>query len=46
MGDCAFIDWDAETVDNKFESAQDTFLIRDGASAVQTYSPRVTPKKG
>ena len=45
-GDCAFIVWDAETVDNRFESATDTFVIRDGRIAVQTYAAKVTPKSG
>jgi hypothetical protein len=45
-GDCAFIVWDAETVDNRFESASDTFVVRDGRIAVQTYAAKVTPKQG
>ncbi|MDB4889974.1 MAG: SnoaL-like polyketide cyclase [Gemmatimonadetes bacterium] len=44
-GDCAFIVWDAETVDNKYEDAQDTFIVREGVIAVQTYSGKVTPKQ-
>ena len=43
-GDCAFIAWDAETADVRFESASDTFVIRDGRIAVQTFSAKVTPK--
>jgi hypothetical protein len=43
-GDCAFIVWDAETVNNRFDSATDTFVIRDGRIAVQTYVPAMTPK--
>jgi ketosteroid isomerase-like protein len=43
-GDCAFIFWDAETATNKFEAASDTFVVRDGAIAVQTYAAKVTPR--
>jgi ketosteroid isomerase-like protein len=43
-GDCAFIAWDAETSANKYEGASDTFIIRDGRIAVQTFSAKVTPK--
>ena len=35
-GECAYILWDAETRDNIFESATDTFIIRDGKIHVQT----------
>jgi ketosteroid isomerase-like protein len=45
-GDCAFIVWDAETADNKYEDAQDTFIVREGVIVVQTYSGKVTPKQG
>ena len=43
-GDCAFIVWDAETADNRFEDASDTFVIRDGKILVQTYAGKVTRK--
>jgi ketosteroid isomerase-like protein len=43
-GDCAFIVWDADTPDNKFESATDTFVVREGKILVQTYAAKVTPK--
>ena len=43
-GDCAFIFWDAETRDNRYESATDTFVVRDGRIAVQTFAAKVTPK--
>ena len=44
--DCAFIVWDAETPDTRFESASDTFVMRDGRIAVQTYAGKITPKTG
>lgn len=43
-GECAFIVWDAETPDNKFESATDTFVVRDGKILFQTYEAKVTSK--
>ena len=44
-GDCAFITWDAETSANRYEAANDTFVIRDGRIAVQTFSAKITPKR-
>lgn len=43
-GDCAFIAWNAETSANVFEFATDTFVVRNGRIAVQTYGCKVTPK--
>ena len=43
-GDCAFIVWEAETSDNRFELASDTFVVRDGRIAVQTFAAKITPK--
>jgi ketosteroid isomerase-like protein len=43
-GDCAFIVWSADTPDNRYEVASDTFLIRDGKIVVQTFAAKVTPK--
>lgn len=43
-GDCAFIVWSAETPDNRYDAAADTFLVRDGKIAVQTFAASVTPK--
>jgi catechol 2,3-dioxygenase-like lactoylglutathione lyase family enzyme len=40
-GDCAFVCWDAETPDHTYEAASDTFLVRDGRIAVQTFSAKV-----
>ena len=44
-GDYAFVVWEAETADNRFESASDTFVMRDGRIALQTYAAKVTPKQ-
>jgi hypothetical protein len=43
-GDYAFIFWDAETVDHRFEAATDTFVVRDGRIALQSYAAKITPK--
>ena len=44
-GDCAFVCWDAETPDHTYEAASDTFLIRDGRIAVQTFAAKISPKR-
>jgi hypothetical protein len=44
-GDCAFVAWDAESSANTYEGASDTFVIRDGRIAVQTFSAKVTAKR-
>ena len=43
-GDYAFIVWDAETVNTRFEFATDTFVVRDGRIALQTYAAKAAPK--
>ena len=43
-GDCAFVVWEAETSANSYEAASDTFVVRDGRIAVQTFSAKITPK--
>ncbi len=42
--DIAFITWSAETADNFYELGTDTFLIRDGKIATQTFAARTTKK--
>ena len=44
-GDCAFVCWEAETPDHTYEAATDTFLIRDGRIAVQTFNAKITAKR-
>jgi len=44
-GDCAFILWDAETSDNRYENATDTFVVRDGKIVAQTYAATVSVKQ-
>ena len=43
-GDVAYIVWTAETADNVYELATDTFVIEDGKIRVQTFTAKTTPK--
>jgi ketosteroid isomerase-like protein len=44
-GDCAYIIWSAETAENHYELATDTFVVRDGKIAVQSFAGKITPKR-
>jgi ketosteroid isomerase-like protein len=43
-GDIAYIVWHAETPDNSYEFATDTFHVHDGVIATQTLGAVVDPK--
>lgn len=43
-GDCAYIVWTAETADNSYELATDTFVVRDGKIVTQSFAARIKPK--
>ncbi len=43
-GDYAYILWTAETADNVYEVATDTFFVRDGKIVVQSFAGKITPK--
>lgn len=43
-GEYAYIVWNADTPDNTYEFATDTFVIRDGEIVAQTLGTVVTPK--
>jgi hypothetical protein len=43
-GDVAYILWTAETADNVYEVATDTFLVRDGKIVAQSFAGKITPK--
>lgn len=43
-GNVAYIVWTAETADNVYELATDTFVVKDGKIAVQSFTPKVKPK--
>ena len=43
-GECGYIVWTAETADNVYEVATDTFVVRDGKIAAQSFAGKITPK--
>jgi len=43
-GEYAYILWSAETADNSYEAATDTFVVRDGKIVAQSFNARITPK--
>ena len=43
-GDHAYILWSAETADNSYEFATDTFFVRDGKIVAQSFAAKITPK--
>lgn len=43
--DVGYIVWSAETADNVYELGTDTYLIKDGKIAVQTFAAKAVPKK-
>ena len=45
-GDYGFILWTAETADNVYELATDTFFVRDGKIAVQSFVGKTTARNG
>jgi predicted SnoaL-like aldol condensation-catalyzing enzyme len=44
-GDTAYIVWKAETADNRFEVATDTFIVQNGKIVTQTFAGKVSPKR-
>jgi ketosteroid isomerase-like protein len=45
-GEYAYILWSAETADNTYEAATDTFIVRDGKIVAQSFAGKITPKRG
>ena len=43
-GDHAYIVWAAETADNVYEMATDTFVVQDGKIVAQSFTGKITPK--
>ena len=43
-GDHGYILWSAETADNVYEFVTDTFVVRDGRIAVQSFAGKIKPK--
>ena len=43
-GDYAYTVWSADTADNVYELACDTFVVRNGKFVMQSFVSKVTPK--
>jgi ketosteroid isomerase-like protein len=43
-GDYAYILWNAETADNYYDAATDTFVVRNGQIVAQSFAAKITPK--
>jgi ketosteroid isomerase-like protein len=43
-GGYAYILWSAETADNSYEAATDTFVVREGKIVAQSFAAKITPK--
>ena len=43
-GDYAYILWNGETAENVYELGTDTFFVRDGKIAAQSFTGKITPK--
>jgi ketosteroid isomerase-like protein len=44
-GEYAYILWTAETADNSYEFATDTFCVRNGKIVAQSFAAKVKPKR-
>ena len=44
-GDYAYIIWTAETADNSYEFATDTFVVRSGKIVAQSFAAKTRPKR-
>ncbi len=44
QGDYAYIRWTAETADQSYEFATDTFVVRNGKIVAQSFAARIQPK--
>jgi len=43
-GDYAYMLWTAETADNRYDAATDTFVVQDGKIVAQSFAAKITPK--
>lgn len=43
-GEYAYILWSAETADNCYDAATDTFVVQDGKIVAQSFSAKIIPK--
>jgi ketosteroid isomerase-like protein len=44
-GDYAYIVWTAETADNSYELATDTFVVRNERIVAQSFAAKIKPKR-
>lgn len=44
-GDYAYILWAAETADNVYEWATDTFVVRNGKIVAQSFAAKIAPRR-
>jgi ketosteroid isomerase-like protein len=44
-GDHAYIVWSAETAENSYEFATDTFVVRNGRIVAQSFAAKISPKR-
>ena len=44
-GDYVYILWNAETADNTYEAATDTFVVRNGRIVAQSFAAKINPKR-
>jgi ketosteroid isomerase-like protein len=44
-GDYAYILWAAETADNSYEAATDTFVVQNGKIVAQSFAAKITAKQ-
>ena len=44
-GDYAYIVWSAETAENVYQLATDTFVVRDGKIVAQSFTSKIAPKE-
>jgi ketosteroid isomerase-like protein len=44
-GEYAYILWSAETADNSYEDATDTFVVQNGKIVAQSFAAKITPKR-
>lgn len=44
-GEYAYILWNAETADNLYEAATDTFVVQDEKIVAQSFAAKITPKR-
>jgi len=44
-GDHGYILWTAETAENSYQFATDTFVVRNGKIVAQSFAAKITPKR-